>query len=60
MGQIPNQTNFYPEELGTGGYFITKNNIKKIVVFKEDLTCTWPKYDLERMNCHHISLGAYP
>lgn len=49
-----------PEPLETGGYFICKNNLKKIIVFKQDRTYTWPKYKLQKINFHHASFSNIP
>lgn len=59
-GVSNNKKNYYPESLETGGFFVTKNNIKKYVVFKDDRTCTWPRYSLRKTNFHHVSFSSVP
>lgn len=57
-GASPNNKNLYPEALETGGYFVTKNNIKKYMVFKQDRTSTSLRYRLEKTNSHHASFNS--
>lgn len=52
--------NYLPNSLETGGFFITKNVIKKFVVFKEDRIYTWPKYNLIKTNVYHVSFNSLP
>lgn len=52
--------NYLPNSLETGGFFITKNVIKKFVVFKEDRIYTWPKYNLVKTNVYHVSFNSLP
>ncbi|QKE44498.1 putative RNA polymerase 132 kDa subunit [Yalta virus] len=59
-GSSANKQNLYPEALETGGFFVTKNNIKKYVVFKQDRTCTSLRYRLEKTNSHHGSFNSVP
>lgn len=59
-GTSANKQNLYPEALETGGFFVTKNNIKKYVVFKQDRTCTSLRYKLEKTNSHHGSFNSVP
>lgn len=59
-GLSPSVINGFPEKLEIGGFFVTKNNIKKYAVFKQDRTYTFPKYDLIKLNSHHISFNSIP
>lgn len=59
-GLTPSCLNIFPEKLEIGGFFVTKNNIKKYAVFKQDRTYTFPKYDLLKLNTHHISFNSIP
>ncbi|AKS26425.1 putative RPO132-like RNA polymerase subunit [Diachasmimorpha longicaudata entomopoxvirus] len=52
--------NYYPEELETGGFFVTKNNVRKYMVLKQDRTYTWPKFDLPKINALHTSFANVP
>lgn len=55
-----NNNNYLPNSLEIGGFFVTKNVIKKFVVFKEDRVYTWPKYNLIKTNVYHVSFNSLP
>lgn len=59
-GESFNKEHYYYDPLETGGYFVTKHNIKKYVVHKEDRICTILKYGLLKNNLHHGSINNMP
>lgn len=60
QGKSPLKENCYPEQLETGGFFVTKNNIRKFVVNEKTSLTTTLKYSYNKQLYHHGSFNSIP